>query len=92
MLNLKVMCWSLGLFTAVSFVVCVVYGLVVPPSLHMSAALEAILPAFRWLTVWGFLLGLIESFLYGVFAGLVFVPIYNALTRRWVNDAPRVSR
>ena len=31
-------------------------------------------------------LGLIESFLYGVYAGLVFVPIYNFLTRRW--DAP----
>ena len=83
MLNLKVVSWSLGLFGAISFVVCVIYGLLVPPSLHMAEALEAVLPAFKWLTVPGFLLGLAESFLYGVYAGLVYVPIYNALTRRW---------
>ncbi|MEP6574340.1 MAG: DUF5676 family membrane protein [Gemmatimonadota bacterium] len=83
MLNLKVVTWSLGLFGAISFVVCVIYGMLVPPSLHMAEALEAVLPAFHWLTFGGFVLGLLESFLYGVYAGLVYVPIYNALTRRW---------
>ena len=84
MLNLKAVTWSLGIFTAISFVLCVIYGLVVPPSLHMGQALEVVLPAFKWLTLPGFLLGLLESFLYGVYVGLVFVPIYNALSRRWV--------
>ena len=83
MLNLKVTSWSLGVFTAISFVLCVIYGLIVPPSLHMASALEAVLPAFKWLTFPGFLLGLVESFLYGVYAGLVFVPIHNAFARRW---------
>jgi hypothetical protein len=83
MLNLKVVCWSLGMFTAISFGLCVLYGLIVPPSLHEARALEAVLPAFKWLTVSGFLLGLAESFLYGVYAGFVFVPIYNAFNRRW---------
>ncbi len=83
MLNIKVVSWSLGLFTAISFVLCVIYGLVVPPSLHMAPFLEAVLPAFTWLTVGSFFLGLLESFLYGAYAGLVFVPIYNVLTRRW---------
>ncbi len=92
MLNLKVVSWSLGIFAAISFVVCVVYGLVVPPSLHMTQALEAILPAFKWLTIGGFALGLVESFLYGAYAGLVFVPIHNALTRRWSADAPQGTR
>lgn len=50
--------------------------------LGMAGFLESVLPAFRWLTLWGFWLGLIESFLYGVYAGLVFVPIYNVLARR----------
>lgn len=49
----------------------------------MYQFLEAVLPAFKWLTFWGFFLGLIESFLYGAYAGLLFVPIYNFLTRRW---------
>ena len=83
MLNIKVVSWSLGLFTAISFVLCVIYGWIVPPSLHMAHFLESLLPAFKWLTLGGFFLGLIESFLYGVYAGLVFVPIYNILARRW---------
>lgn len=83
MLNMKVVTWSLGIFTAISFVLCVIYGLIVPASLHTSSALEVVLPAFKWLTLGSFCLGLIESFLLGAYAGLVFVPIYNFLTRRW---------
>jgi len=83
MLNIKVVTWSLGVFTAISFVLCVIYGLIVPASLHATAFLEATLPAFKWLTFGGFCLGLIESFLYGAYAGLVFVPIYNFFTRQW---------
>jgi len=48
----------------------------------MSYVLESILPAFRWLTFSGFILGLVESFLYGVYAGIVFVPIYNFVNRK----------
>ena len=82
-LNLKVVSWSLGIFAAISFMLCVIYGVVVPPALHMVSALEAVLPAFKWLTFGGFVVGLLESFLYGAYAGLVFVPIHNALARRW---------
>lgn len=45
------------------------------------------LPGFKWLTFGGFCVGLIESFLYGVYAGIVFVPIHNFLTRRWGESA-----
>ncbi len=83
MLKLKVVCLSAGLWAAVSFIVCVAWGLVTPESLHMHAFLELILPAFKWLTWWAFLLGLLESFVFGVYVGLVFVPIYNAVNRRW---------
>lgn len=87
MLDIRLVTWSLGIFMAVTFVVCVVYGLVTPQSLHMHTFLEQVLPAFQWLTWWGFLLGLVESFLYGAYAGLVFCPIYNRL-KRWF-DTPR---
>lgn len=83
MLSTKVVTWSLGLFGAVTFVVCVVYGLIVHEPLRMAGFLEAVLPAFHWLTLGGLVIGLVESFLYGVYAGLVFTPIYNALSRRW---------
>lgn len=83
MLNMRVVSWALGCFMAISFIVCVIYGLIVPQSLHPSQVLEAVLPAFKWLTFGGFVLGLIESFLYGAYAGIVFVPVYNVFMRRW---------
>ncbi len=85
-LNLKVVIWSLGLFGAVSFVLCVAYGLLVPEALHMKQLLLILLPGFTWLSLGSFLLGLVESFLYGVYAGLVYVPLYNGLHRRWARD------
>lgn len=54
MLNIKLISWALGLWGAVTFVVCVIYGLVTPQSLHMHTFLEQVLPAFKWLTWWGF--------------------------------------
>jgi hypothetical protein len=83
MLNTRLVTWTLGLSTAISFLLCVAYGLATPQSLGMRQFLEMMLPAFEWLTWWGFLLGLVESFLYGVYAGLVYCPIYNMLYRRW---------
>ena len=82
MLNIKVVAWTLGSWSAISFIVCVLYGLIAPESLHTATLLEQVLPAFKWLTGWGFALGLIESFLYGACAGLVYVPLYNWFSRR----------
>ena len=85
-LDWRVMTWSLGLFAAVSFVLCTVYGLVVPKAWHMTQLLEITLPGFRWLSVGSFLLGLVETFLYGAYAGLVFTPIYN-FVQRYASEA-----
>jgi hypothetical protein len=83
MLNLKIWTWSLGTFAAVVYVLCVLYGLIVPDAFHWAEGLEGVLPGFRWLTLGTFFLGLIESFLYGIFGGLLLVPIHNLFYRRW---------
>lgn len=83
MLNIKVWTWSLGCWAVVTFLVCIVWGLVTPGSLHMHGLLETVLPGFRWLSFSGFLIGLVESFLYGAYAGLLFVPLHNLFWRRW---------
>ena len=75
MLNIKVVSWALATTALISFVVCVAYGLVTPESLHMHAFLEQVLP--------GFAIGMVESFLYGASAGLVYVPVYNFFARRF---------
>lgn len=87
MLDTKLVSWSLGIWAAITFLVCVAYGLIVPESLHMRPFLEQVLPGFRWLTWRGFLLGLLESFLFGAYAGLVFCPVYNLLRRRLAPSA-----
>lgn len=66
---------AMGSFLAISYVLCVGYDLIFGQ--RMYEAWRALLPGFTWLTWGSFLLGLLETFLYGVYFGLVFVPIYN---------------
>jgi len=87
MFNIKVWMWSLATASTVSFVLCVIYGLVTPEALHMHEFLEMVLPGFRWLTVTSFFIGLVESFAWGAYAGIVFVPIHNFFYRRWEAEA-----
>ena len=82
-LNIRVVTWSLAVFTTMTYLVCILYGLIVPARLHMTQFLEITLPGFTWLTASGFLIGLVESFLYGAYAGLVFTPIYNFFHKTW---------
>lgn len=83
MLSMKITSWSLGLSAALLYLLCVGYGLTNPTSGHMRELLQIALPGFEWLTPAGFAIGLVKSFLYGVLLGLVYVPIYNGLLRRF---------
>ena len=80
-LSLAVVGWSLSLFLVISYVLCVLYGLLVP-SYPMHPAWSAFLPGFVWLSWSSFALGLIEVFAYGWYAAVVFVPLYNAFAKR----------
>jgi hypothetical protein len=81
-LNWKVMTLTLGIFAAVMFGLCVAYGLVAPAKFHASQLLEAVLPGFQWLSPGSFVLGLVETFLYGAFAGLILTLIHNVVAAR----------
>ena len=89
MLNWKVVTESLSSFMAISFVLCVGFGLLVPASFHPSWLLEAFLPGFKWISPWSFLLGLIESALYGAWAGWLYSALYNYFARRADRGAAR---
>jgi len=86
-LNWKVVTWSLGLFGAVTFLVCVVYGFLVPKAFHMVQLLELALPGFRWLSLGSFVLGFVESFLYGACGTSI---KHTARSGRW--SSPRPTR
>jgi hypothetical protein len=72
---------SLGLFLAVTFVLCVLFDLWFP-ALAMNPAWAPLLPGFTWISWGSFLLGLIEAFAYGWYFALLFGPLYNFFAAR----------
>ena len=82
-MSLKIVTWALALSAASLYLLCIAYGLVHPAGGHMLEFLKITLPGFEWLTPKGFAIGLVKSFLYGGLLGLVYVPIHNALQRRF---------
>lgn len=79
-LKLSTVGHSLSLFLVISFLLCVASGFVFPdwklhqPWLHFS-------PGFEWMTLRGTIIGLVESYLYGWYTAIVFVPLYNFFQR-----------
>lgn len=72
---------SLGLLLVISFVLCVLLGLVFPEwGLHQPWL--QFFPGFTRLTWPSFFLGLIESFAYGWYVALIFVPLFNFFASR----------
>ena len=57
----------LASFLAITYTLCMLYGLVVPAGYRMDRAWELILPGFQWLSWVSFLIGLGEVLFYGVY-------------------------
>ena len=66
---------SLGTFLVLWYVACLVVAIVIPDRGLHQAWLQ-FFPGFTW-TPLGMLIGVVESFVYGFFSGLVFAPIAN---------------
>ena len=73
---------AMGLFFVISYVLCVLVYLVFPDVGSGHALLTLLLPGFKLLSLGTFLLGLVESFIYGWFVALVFGPLYNFFAAR----------
>ena len=61
---------------AITFSLCVAFDLLFP-SLAMYQTWLRLLPGFEWLSWRSFLIGLAESYGYGWFIALIWVPLYN---------------
>jgi len=72
---------SLGIFLAITFVLCVGFDLLFPGYAMYETWLR-LLPGFTWLSWPSLLLGLVESFAYGWYVALVFAPLFNLLAAR----------
>lgn len=71
---------ALSSFIAISFVLCILWGLVIPLGGAHARWLEFFFPGFAWLTPRGFLIGLAESVLYGWYTAVLFGWLFNTFT------------
>ena len=82
MLKIKVWAPALASWFAISFTICVIGGLIVPGLPINHEGLELFLPGFTWISVGSFVLGLVETTLYGAVAAVLFVLLHNFFARR----------
>lgn len=72
---------SLSLFFVITFVLCVGFDLLFPGQSMYQTWLR-LLPGFTWLTWPSFVLGIVESFVYGWYVALIFGPLFNFFVAR----------
>lgn len=80
-LSLSAVGHATSLFLAITFALCVGFDLLFPQH-AMFQAWQKLLPGFTWLSWGSFLLGLVESYGYGWYVALVWVPLYNVFAAR----------
>jgi len=86
-LSLEKVGLSLGIFFSVVYVLCVAFDLLFP-QMAMYTVWQKLLPGFTWLSLGSFLLGLVETFFYGVLFAILFVPVYNYLGKVFAEKIP----
>ncbi len=91
MLNIKVWMMSLGCWMAATFTICVLGGVIAPGLPIPHRTLELLLPGFAWISLGSFALGLVETFLYGVYAGWSYAMLHNFFARRWGTTTRQAS-
>jgi len=80
-LSLTAVGHATSLLLAISFVLCVGFDLLFPEH-AMFEAWRKLLPGFEWISWKSFFIGLVESYAYGWYVALIWVPIYNVFARR----------
>lgn len=65
-----------SLFLVITFALCVAFDLIFPGH-AMYEAWRKLLPGFEWISWKSFWLGAVESYGYGWYFALIWVPLYN---------------
>ncbi len=70
-----------SLFLAISFALCVGFDFLFPAH-AMYQTWQKLLPGFVWISWKSFFLGLVESYSYGWYGALIWVPLYNVFSAK----------
>lgn len=77
MFKLRVWVLSLGSFCVLAFVQFLIWDRALAGHAQIYEIARVVLPGFDSHTIRGVLLGIMDSFLWGAYAALLFVPIHN---------------
>ena len=80
-LSLAAVGHATSIFLATTFVLCVGFDWLFPAH-AMYQTWQHLLPGFEWISWKSFVLGLVESYGYGWYAALIWVPLYNVFALR----------
>ncbi len=70
-----------SIFLTTTFTLCVVFDLAFPEH-AMYSVWQKLLPGFEWISWKSFLIGFVETYGYGWYIALIWVPIYNVFASR----------
>ena len=90
-LSLAAVGHATSLFLSITFTLCVAFDLLFP-SHAMYQAWQNLLPGFTWINWRSFAVGLIESYGYGWYVALIWVPLYNVFAARPRGERWRTSK
>jgi len=74
---------SLSLYLAISYVLCILFYLAYPEVSEGHKLLMLLLPWFDLLSWTSFFIGLVQSYVLGWYAALVFGPLFNLFAARF---------
>ena len=80
-MSIRALGMSLGIFLSITYILCISFDLLFP-KFAMYPVWIKLLPGFKWLSWQSFFLGLIETFVYGWYAAVIFVPLHNFFQRK----------
>jgi hypothetical protein len=73
---------TLSAFVAITYVLCIVYGLLFPDQGFHRTLMPMLLPGFAWLTWPAFFIGLAWVIAFGWYVAAVFAPLFNYFVGR----------
>lgn len=80
-LSLPAVGHATSIFLATTFVLCICFDFMFPAH-AMYQAWQHLLPGFQWISWKSFVIGLVESYGYGWYLALIWVPLYNVFSAR----------
>ncbi|MCH9809379.1 MAG: hypothetical protein K0U74_16765 [Alphaproteobacteria bacterium] len=75
-MNISQLGYSLSIFFVATYLFCIALGVIVP-DWEMHKPWLQFFPGFEWLTLQGFVIGLVESVVYAWYVAIVFGVLFN---------------